>query len=87
MKRLIKIFQNDLGVRLRTVYNIFKVGQYFGLKDKMPWQLAPNVMHEFKCSVDRDITYIGMSTRQLLSRVAEHFDPKKHSTVQSHVAQ
>ena len=86
-RRLTKLFEKDLGVQLRTVYNSFKVGQYFGLKDQVPWQLAPNVVYEFKCSVDRDITYIGMSTRQLVARVAEHFDPKKQSAVQTHVAE
>ena len=73
-------------VRLRVVYNSFKVGQYFILKDRTPWPLTSNVVYKFQCPGDRAVSYIGMTTRQLVERVVEHFDPKRQSAVQDHVA-
>ena len=67
-------------------YRNYKVGRYFPLKSEMPWPLQPNVVYEFTCSVDRETTYIGMTTRQLVARVEEHFNPRKRSAVQDHVA-
>ena len=81
-RALAKILDEDRHVRLRTVYNNFKVGQYFAL----PWQLTPSVVYKFACSVDRGVTYIGITTRQLVARIKEHFDTKKQLGMQNHVA-
>ena len=85
-RKLTRIFQKYLDVQLCILYNSFKVGNYFTLKNREPWQLTPNVVYKFQCSVDRDVTYIGMCSRQLVARVSEHFDPKRNSAVQDHVA-
>ena len=71
---------------MRTVYNNYKVGNYFALKDRLSPTLTPNVVYEFKCAVDSAVSYIGMTTRQLVVRVSEHFDPTRNSAVQEHVA-
>ena len=73
-------------MKTKVVYTNFKIGQYFILKDRTPWKFAANVVYKFECSVDRAVTYIGMTTRPLVIRAGEHFDPRKLSAVQSHVA-
>ena len=36
--------------------------------------LCSNVIYEFTCSCDANLTYIGMSTRHLSTRAKEHLD-------------
>ena len=85
-RTITKLLESDYNVKIRTVYNNQKVGNYFGLKDQMPPVLTPNVVYQFKCAVDSTISYIGMTSRQLVIRIGEHFDPSKYSAVQDHVA-
>ena len=62
-----------------------KVGEYFTLKDCTPSLFSSNVVYRFRCSVDGDTSYIGVTTRQLFERIAEHRNPKRPSAVQSHL--
>ena len=85
-RKISKILENEFDVKIRTVFNNYKVGNYFVLKDRLPPLLTPNVVYEFKCAVDSTKSYIGMTTRQLVIRIGEHFNPAKNSAVQDHVA-
>ena len=85
-RKLSKILEGEYDIKIRTVYSNYKVGNYFVLKDRLSPPLTPNVVYEFKCAVDSAVSYIGMTTRQLAVRISEHFDPKKQSAVQDHVA-
>ena len=85
-RTLTKLLESSYNIKIRTVYSNQKVGSYFVLKDRLPPVLTPNVVYQFKCAVDSAVTYIGMTSRQLVVRVGEHFDPAKYSAVQDHVA-
>ena len=85
-KRLKSCFNRLFSVELKIVYKNTKVGDYFTLKDRTPSLFASNVVYRFRCSVDGDTSYIGVTTRQLFERIAEHRDPKRLSAVQSHLA-
>ena len=85
-KLITKILERRFTIKVKAVYQNFKIGKYFGLKDRTPWLYSTNVVYKFVCSGDGDISYIGMTTRQLFVRVAEHFNPAKRSAVQDHVA-
>jgi hypothetical protein len=85
-RKISNILESKYDVKIRTVYNNYKVGNYFVLKDRLSPTLTPNVVYEFKCAVDSAVSYIGMTTRQLVVRIGEHFDPSKNSAVQEHVA-
>ena len=85
-KDLAKVFDARWKTRLKIAYTNCKVGSYFVLKDKLPWIFASNVVYKFECTVDSEVTYIGMTTRQACKRFQEHFDPTKNSAIQAHVA-
>ena len=85
-KRLKKSFMETFSVDLKIAYKNFKVGEYFPLKDQTPPLFAPNVVYRFQCSVDGGTSYIGVTTRQLHARIAEHLNPRQKSAVQSHMA-
>jgi hypothetical protein len=85
-KMLRKILERRFTEKVKVVYQNFKIGRYFGLKERTPWLYSGNVVYKFVCSGDGETSYIGMTTRQLFVRVAEHFDPAKKSAVQDHVA-
>ena len=85
-KDLAKVFDARWKTRLKIAFTNCKVGSYFVLKDKVPWIFASNVVYKFECTMDSEVTYIGMTTRQACKRFKEHFDPKKTSAIQEHVA-
>ena len=86
-KRIKRIF-SDTFIRadVMVAYRNHKIGSYFGLKDKTPDLFSTNLVYEFRCSEDRDGSYIGTTTRHLWKRLQEHMDPKKESAIQSHLA-
>ena len=56
------------------------------LKDATPLPLTSNVVYQYKCFRDENITYIGETTRPLKVRVDEHLSAKNNkSTVGSHI--
>ena len=86
-KALNRIFQARWNTTIKVAYSNYKIGKCFVLKDQLPWVYAANVVYEFKCTVDSDLSYIGMTTRQACLRMRDHFNPAKNSAIQNHVAQ
>ena len=74
LNRLSKIFKSKFSVKVCPVYKTFKIGNYFQLKSTTPLGLCSNVIYEFTCSCDANLTYIDMSTRHLSTRAKEHLD-------------
>ena len=66
-------------------YRNFKMGTYFGLK--APALFSSNLVYDFRCSEDGEVSYIGTTTRHLWKRIEEHLDPKKYSAIQAHLAE
>ena len=59
------------------ILGYFKVINYFQLKSKTPVALCSNVVDKFFCSCNTNKTFIGMSSRHLITRVREHLNFKR----------
>ena len=70
-----------------TRYRTNKVGQYFQLKSETPLPLCSNVVYKFIYSCDTNLTYIGMSSRHLITRVKEHLNLaySRKSAIKDHI--
>ena len=75
----------ESGLEVQTAYKTTKVGSYFSLKTRTPQLFKANVVYEFKCSRDENITYIGESKRQLYQRIKEHCVSDKNSAIFGHL--
>ena len=82
-KSLSVIFNDTFGMKLIPVFTSFKVKTYFALKSRTPKFLCSNVVYEFKCLCDASISYIGVTSRPLCTRVDEHLNvsPKSNAEV------
>ena len=72
-KQILSLSRN-LGIKTRVVFKSFRVGNYFSLKDSTPLGLRANVVYQFNCSCDKNISYIGKTKRHLATRSREHFE-------------
>ena len=74
-------------LKISPIYKTFKVVNYFQLKSKTPVGLCSNVVYKFSCSCDTNMTYIGMSSKHLITRVLEHlnFNSLQHSAIKNHM--
>ena len=74
-------------MKLCPVNKTFKIGNYFQLKSRTSLGLCSNVIYEFTCSCDVNLTYIGMSSRHLSIRAREHLDFNSHvsSAIKDHI--
>ena len=75
----------ESGLEVKTAYKTTKIGSYFSLKTRTPHLFKANVVYEFKCSRDENITYIGESKRQLYQRIREHCESDKNSAIFGHL--
>ena len=87
VRRLSKILKLKFNVDISPVYKTYKVGNYFQLKSRTPLALCSNVVYKFTSSCDTNLTYIGMSTRHLSTRVKEHLNFKNdsQSAIKDHI--
>ena len=79
-KRLTALVKTKFNVNINVYYTCFKTGSYFQLKCSTPFPLLSNVVYKFSCSRDANISYIGMTTRHLGTRIQEHLH---HKTIKS----
>ena len=61
-------------VHLTPIYKTCKVGNYFNLKSNTPALLSSNVVYRFSCPCDAGLTYIGKSTRHVITSAKEHLN-------------
>ena len=73
------------GLCVKAAYNTKKVASYFSLKSKYSSLFEGNVVYEFKCSRDENVSYIGATRRQLFRRINDHNDPNKYTAVFEHM--
>ena len=87
INKLAKIIKNKIDVNIVPVYKSFKIGRYFQLKSNTPLALYSNVVYKFTRSCDMSLTYNGMSTRHLITRVREHldFNSIQRSAIKEHI--
>ena len=81
-KSLSAIFNDTFGIKLNPVFTSFKVKNYFGLKSRTPKFLCSNVVYEFKCLCDTSISYIGVTSRPLCTRIDEHLNSSSKSNTE-----
>ena len=76
-----------LNLRVFFFFDTFKVNRYLQLKSKAPHALSSNVVYEFTCSCDTNLSYIGMFTRHLGTRAREHLnlDDSHKSATKDHL--
>ena len=72
VKQLSELVKCKFGVEICTIYTTYKVGRYFQLKSATPITLSSNVVYQFLCSCDTNLSYVGMSSRHLGTRAREH---------------
>ena len=77
----------QLTLKINPVYKTLQVSQYFLLKTHVPPALYLNIIHQFSCSCDFSLTYIGMPTRHLSIRMSEHlsFYLKTEGSIKNHI--
>ena len=85
--RLSALIKNKYNLKISPIYKTFKVVNYFQLKFKTLVALCSNVVYKFSCSCDTNKTYIGMSSRHLITRVREHLNFKslQDSAIKDHI--
>ena len=85
--RFSALIKNKYNLKISSIYKTFKVVNYFQLKSKTPVALCLNVVYKFLCSCNTNKTYIGMSSRHLITRVREHLNFKslQDSAIKDHI--
>ena len=58
LNRLSKILKSKFNLKVCPVYKTFKIGNYFQLKSTTLLGLCSNVIYEFTCSCDANLTYV-----------------------------
>ena len=73
-KSLSELVYRKFGLKLRVVYDTFKINRYFQLKTKTPHALCSNVvyLYQFRLSCDTNLAYVGMTTRHLAAKACKH---------------
>ena len=75
-KILTALVKKKCNVDINVYCTCFKTGLYFQLKCSIPFPLLSNIVYKFSCSRDANISYIGMTTRHLGTRIQEHLHHK-----------
>ena len=85
--RLSELIKRQFEIKLRVLFDTFKVNCYFQLQSKTPHALSSNIVYQFTCSCDTYLSYIGMSTRHLGTRAGEHLniDDSHKSAIKNHL--
>ena len=65
---------------IRIVFSLFKVGDFFSVKESVLKYLRSFIVYRFTCPVC-NASYIGETTRHLITRIKEHLqtDSKSHN--------
>ena len=58
-KSLFELVYREFGLKLKVVYDTFKINRYFQLKTKTPHALCSNVVYQFRCSCDTNLAYVA----------------------------
>ena len=82
-KQLCKLFKSYYNINCTIVFNSFKVQSYFSLKCKTPKPLRANVVYQFNCLNDSNLSYIGKTKRHFITRIQEH--KKSSSSIKDHL--
>ena len=73
-KKLKALIKNKFNVNMHIYFRVFKVSNYFQLKSSTPTKLLSNVVYKFSCRYNTAISYIGYTTRHLITNAHEHLN-------------
>ena len=76
-KKIKDLISDKFDVNVKTVYSTYKVGRKFCLKSRTPPALLSYVVYCFQCVGSTHTTYIGYTSRHMITRVDEHTLEKK----------
>ena len=64
------------------------MGSYFNIKSQIPSYLQSNVVYQYTCSRNVNITYIGYSAQHLITRAKEHISDCKSNkrAIKNHIS-
>ena len=84
---MISLLKSALDVDIRPVFGSCKTSNYFSLKCRTPFPYKSNVVYLYKCVLDATTTYVGQTTRHLITRVNEHYKKylDKNSAIFTHI--
>ena len=72
-------------LKIELSFSLFKTGSLFSVKDSIPSEERSFVVYLFSCS-GCNASYIGETTRKLLTRIEEHFSYGKGSVIYEHIS-
>ena len=79
---LAKRYCNNINIKL--VFNSFKIGSLFSVKDPIPSDLRSRVVYKFSCA-GCTASYVGETVRHLATRVNEHLISDRASHIFKHL--
>ena len=79
---LAKRYCNNINIKL--VFNSFKIGSLFSVKDPIPSDLRARVVYKFSCA-GCTASYVGETVRHLATRVNEHLISDRASHIFKHL--
>ena len=88
VKQLSKLVKCKFGVEICAIYKTYKVGRYFQRKSATPITLSSNVVYQFLCSCNTNLSYVGISSRHLGTRAWQHLnlaDINTKSAIKDHL--
>ena len=62
-KRIAALFHDGRGTDIKTACQTYKINLYFNLKYSPLAYFCSNVFNQYTCSRDKNMFYIGMTTR------------------------
>ena len=72
-------------LKISTCFSLFKIGSLFSVKDSVPSGQKSLVVYLFVCA-GCNASYIGETTRKLVTRIAEHLHEGKGSIIFEHIS-
>ena len=72
------------GFNLRVIFITNKLSRYFSNKSKTPSGVQANLVYQFKCHKCESL-YIGETNRHLRTRIAEHTQLSRNSSILDHI--
>ena len=83
-RKLVKLFKN-VDININVIFTSTKVGSYFSIKDRTEKYLKTNLVYQYNCLGDPNISYIGKTKRYFGTRVHEHIETDTKSSVYKHI--
>ena len=82
--KITALLKATFDIDVQVVYTTTKVRSFFQLKSRTPLPLLSCVVYEFACLGDQTTTYVGMTERNMTTRVGDHLRKSSKTAVGNH---